>query len=91
MEEKIYIIKKEYHEYEYALGVYDNKEKAEKLAQQFRMIEQYICENNGYEECNVNIYEYKLNALQEGVVEDILDNLEIIKESFGISKEEQDD
>lgn len=70
------------------LGVYDDKEKAEKIAQQFRTLEEYIHKNSCY---NINVYEYKLNALQEGAAENILDKLEIIKESFGIPKEEQDD
>lgn len=91
MEEKIYIVKKEYYEDGYVLGVYDDKEKAEKIAQRFRMIEEYLCANSNYDKCNINVYEYKLNALQEGVAEDILNNLEFIKESFGIPKEEQND
>lgn len=52
------------------------------------MLEEYIIKNSPY---NINVYEYKLNTLQDGVAENILNNLEIIKESFGISKEEQDD
>ena len=88
MEEKIYIVKREFYEENYVLGVYDDKEKAEKIAQQFRILEEYIDKDSCYK---INVYEYKLNALQEGVAENILNNLEIIKESFGISKEEQDD
>ena len=85
---KIYMVKREFYEEEYVLGVYDDKEKAEKIAQQFRMLEEYIRKNSPYD---INVYEYKLNTLQDGVAENILNNLEIIKESFGISKEEQDD
>lgn len=88
MEEKIYIVKKEFYEEEYVLGVYNDKGKAEKIAQQFRTLEEYISKDSRYK---INVYEYKLNALQEGVAEDILNNLEIIKEGFGIPKEEQDD
>lgn len=85
MEEKIYIVKREFYEENYVLGAYDDKEKAEKIAQQFRTLEEYINKDSHYK---INVYEYKLNALQEGVAENILNNLEIIKESFGISKEE---
>ena len=42
MEEKIYIVKREFYEENYVLGVYDDKEKAEKIAQQFRILEEYI-------------------------------------------------
>lgn len=81
---KIYIVSKEYYEEQYVLGIYDDKNKAEKIAQQFKMLEKYTREDSYYE---IITREYELNALQEGVAESVLDSLENIKESFGISQE----
>lgn len=81
---KIYIVSKEYYEEQYVLGVYDDKNKAEKIAQQFKMLEKYTREDSYYK---IITREYELNALQEGVAESVLDSLENIKESFGISQE----
>ena len=80
---KIYIVSKEYYEEQYVLGVYDDKNKAEKIAQQFKMLEKYTCEDSY---SKIITREYELNALQEGVAESVLDSLEDIKESFGISQ-----
>lgn len=81
---KIYIVSKEYYEEQYILGIYDDKNKAEKIAQQFKMLEKYTRKDSYYE---IITREYELNALQEGVAESVLDSLENIKESFGISQE----
>lgn len=81
---KIYMVSREYYEEQYVLGIYDDKNKAEKISQQFEMLEKYTREDSPY---RIFIHEYELNALQEGVAEDILDSLESIKESFGISQE----
>ena len=81
---KIYMVSREYYEEQYVLGIYDNKNKAKKIAQQFEMLEKYTREDSPYK---IIIREYELNALQEGVAENILDSLEDIKESFGISQE----
>lgn len=81
---KIYIVSKEYYEEQYVLGIYDDKNKAEKIAQQFEILEKYIDENSYYK---IITREYELNALQEGVAENILGSLENIKKSFGIPQE----
>ena len=81
---KIYIVSKEYYEEQYVLGIYDDKNKAEKIAQQFEILEKYIDENRYYK---IITREYELNALQEGVAENILGSLENIKKSFGIPQE----
>lgn len=86
MKDNIYIIKKEFYEEQYVLGIYDNKDKAEKIAQQFKVLEKCTNKDSIY---SINIYEYELNKLQEDAVEDILNKLKNITETFGIPRKEE--
>ena len=83
---KIYMINREFYEDRYVLGVYDDKAKAEKIAKQFRLLENY--EKTDY---RIKIYEYELNKLQSIAAERVLDSLEKFKENIGILSGEEDE
>ncbi len=83
---KIYIINREFYEDEYVLGVYDDKAKAEKIAKQFRLLENY--EKTDY---RIKIYEYELNKLESIAAERVLNSLEKFKENIGILSGEEDE